>query len=71
MSVLIKDMEMPKTCNTCPCFERDWQDDDIVGYCKAKKTKLQKYKIPFECPLVEVEFNEEQLNIIQNMLSER
>lgn len=54
MGVLIRGMKMPKTCNICPCFERDWQDDDIVGYCKAKKTKLQKYKIPFACPLVEV-----------------
>ena len=54
MSVIVKGMEMPRDCNDCPCFEREWFDDDIVGFCKAIKVRLQTYKRLLNCPLIEV-----------------
>ena len=39
-SVLVKGMEMPKDCSTCPCFQYNMFDDEIDGYCKALKTKI-------------------------------
>ena len=38
--ILIRNMEMPKKCLTCPCLEYNMFDDDIDGYCKMLKTKI-------------------------------
>lgn len=38
--ILIRGMEMPKDCSTCPCFQYNMFDDEIDGYCKAFKTKI-------------------------------
>ena len=54
MSVLVKGMEMPKDCNNCPCFEREWFDDDIVGFCKAVKVWIETYERLLNCPLIEI-----------------
>ena len=55
MSVLIKGMEMPKNCSTCPCFQYNMFDDDIDGYCKTLKTKIiDSDKYHPNCPLIEV-----------------
>ena len=55
MSVLIKGMEMPKNCSTCPCFQYNMFDDDIDGYCKALKTKItDSDKYHPNCQLTEV-----------------
>lgn len=50
MSVLIKGMEMPKYCYTCPAY------DYIKSFCCVLRTKVinlndNRYK---DCPLVEV-----------------
>ena len=54
MSVIVKGMEMPKDCNDCPCFEREWFNDDIVGFCKAIKLRIETYERLLNCPLVEI-----------------
>lgn len=50
MAVLIKGMEMPKSCDTCPC--------DYDGYCTvAQKTPtFDEWTVhrPSWCPLVEI-----------------
>ena len=54
-SVLIKGMEMPKNCSTCPCFQYNMFDDDIDGYCKTLKTKItDSDKHHPNCQLIEV-----------------
>ena len=53
--ILIRNMEMPKNCKICPCFQYDMFDDDIDGYCKALKTKIMnRSKHHPDCPLVEI-----------------
>lgn len=53
--ILIHNMEMPKNCRTCPCFQYEWFDDDIDGYCNALKTKIMnRNKHHPDCPLVEI-----------------
>lgn len=53
--VLIKDMEMPKTCGHCRLTDYD------VCACKVSGKKLSAWKVsscvgrPKDCPLVEVE----------------
>lgn len=55
MSVLIKGMEMPKNCSTCPCFQYNMFDDDIDGYCKMLKTKITDSDKHYpNCQLVEI-----------------
>ena len=54
MSVIVKGMEMPRDCNDCPCFEREWFDDDIVGFCKAVKVRIETYERLLNCPLIEI-----------------
>lgn len=71
MSVLIKDMEIPKNCKLCKLFVRPFCSylDDIVSIPKYTDPIIGKRHE--HCPLIEVEFNEEQFNTVQNMLSER
>lgn len=55
MSVLIRGMEMPKNCLTCPCLQYNIFDDDIDGYCKTLKTKITNSdEYHPNCPLVEI-----------------
>lgn len=57
MSILIKGMEMPKNCASCPYIERDWNRPK----CHAKsqqgrnlpRTKLHECRVDW-CPLVYV-----------------
>lgn len=51
MSVLIKELNMPKNCYTddCPCLNGE------SGYCQADKTRRYVYgDRPYWCPLVAV-----------------
>ena len=53
MSVLIKDMEMPKNCDECPCYyetEGAWQNECQVlrEECAISEGR------PSWCPLVEI-----------------
>ncbi len=53
--ILIRNIKMPKNCLECPCFQFEWFDDDIDGYCKALKTKIMnRSKHHPDCPLVEI-----------------
>lgn len=53
--ILIHNIKMPKNCLECPCFQFEWFDDDIDGYCKALKTKIMnRSKHHPDCPLVEI-----------------
>lgn len=55
MSILIRGMEMPKNCSTCPCFQYNMFDDDIDGYCKMLKTKITDSDKHYpNCQLVEI-----------------
>ena len=47
MSVIVKDMEMPKYCSDCPLL------DGETGRCNILKITVCDY-IPKDCPLVEV-----------------
>lgn len=72
MSVLIKGMKMPQNCRTCPCFQYEWFDDNIDGYCNALKTKIMdRSKRYLNCPLAEISFDEEQIENVSKMLKER
>lgn len=54
-SILIKGMKMPKNCRTCPCFQYEWFDDDIDGYCNVLKIKIMnRSKRHSNCPLAEI-----------------
>ena len=55
MSILIKGVSMPKTCEDCPCF------DEGFYYCNVKKENLSerlfdhtKDPPPNWCPLIEI-----------------
>ena len=53
--ILIRNMKIPKNCLECPCFQFEWFDDDIDGYCKALKTKIMnRSKHHPDCPLVDI-----------------
>lgn len=53
MSVLIKGMEMPKNCDSCPCYyetEGAWRDECQV----LRKECAISEERPSWCPLVEI-----------------
>jgi hypothetical protein len=71
-SVLIRGMKMPKNCLICPCLEYNMVDDNIDGYCKILKTEITNSdKRHPNCPLIEISFDEEQIEIVNKMLKER
>lgn len=53
--ILIRNIDMPKNCLICPCFQFDMVDDTIDGYCNVLKIKIidSGERHP-DCPLVEV-----------------
>ena len=64
MSILIKDMEMPKSCSDCPCIDLD-NDEYECAVCGISKKLIPWkwantqgidviYLRPTDCPLVEV-----------------
>ena len=69
--VIIKGMKMPENCKYC-----DLREHIVCGYTRAPVDKW-KYTNKYNgrrheaCPLVEIEFNEEQFNTVQKMLLER
>lgn len=66
MSVLVRDMEMPRCCGRCPCFHAS-----SPMYCQADKTikMTAPYGMRMEgCPLKEVE--EEPRESVWKILAE-
>lgn len=55
MSILIRDIDMPKNCLECPCFQFEWFDDYIDGCCNALKIKIENsHQYLPNCPLIEL-----------------
>lgn len=75
MSILIRGMEMPKNCEECDFAVVGDIDFEYNLFCKCSKKYCDLdafgHPIGWNCPLIEVEFNEEQFNTVQNMLSKR
>ncbi len=58
MSVLIKDMEMPKNCNECPCFCPGYTSFSGYEYpskCRVLNSIVVEQGTHPHCPLIEVE----------------
>lgn len=64
MSVLIKGMNMPTSCNICPMLEGNsldglchaanrWLDDERWGWCRYPEGDVDDSR-PLNCPLVEI-----------------
>lgn len=70
--ILIRNMDMPKNCLICPCFQFDMVNDTIDGYCNVLKIKIidNDERHP-DCPLAEISFDEEQIENVSKMLKER
>lgn len=72
MSILIRGMEMPKNCAECrmwcicDCLN-DFEDYESICYA-VEDGDLVRDK---NCPLSEISFNEEQIEIVSKMLKER
>lgn len=56
MSILIKDMEMPKKCGECAIYVRyrTWNDDPGDEFCGMTKENVSYKTKPDWCPLSEV-----------------
>lgn len=71
-SVLIRGMEMPKNCAECrmwcicDCLN-DFEDYESICYA-VEDGDLVRDK---NCPLSEISFNKEQMEIVSKMLKER
>ncbi len=53
--ILIKDMEMPKTCRLCPLWKFIHVRDSIKDFCDPEKKIIDKpFERPSWCPLIEV-----------------
>lgn len=72
MSILIRGMEMPKNCAECrmwcicDCLN-DFEDYESICYA-VEDGDLVKDK---NCPLTEISFNKEQMEITNKILKER
>lgn len=49
MSILIKGMEMPTRCYTCPCADLEYYDCNLMP-----GTRIEQHKRLDGCPLVEI-----------------
>ena len=73
MSVLIKDMKMPKNCSEC---EFHWQEDiyyDIMHHCQITCEYINSsdiHRFPYDCPLLELPDNHGDLIDRQALLRE-
>jgi len=72
MSILIKDMEMPKNCAECKIWSiceclNDFEDFESICYA-VEDGDLVRDK---NCPLVEMSLDEKQIEIVNKMLKER
>ena len=72
MMVIVKNMTMPKNCaecriwSICDCLN-DLEDYESICYA-VEDGDLVRDK---NCPLSEISFNEEQIEIVSKMLKER
>lgn len=72
MSILIRGMEMPKNCaecrmwSICDCLN-DFEDYESICYA-VDDGDLVRDK---NCPLSEISFNKEQMEIVNKILKER
>ena len=53
MSILIKGMEMPKSCDECPCLADHYKACNLTGNYFTEPTMIHKNRLP-NCPLVEI-----------------
>ena len=53
MSILIRDMEMPKNCWLCPLSVLYEKPREMLR-CKLTKEEVLRYKIDSKCPLIEL-----------------
>lgn len=72
MSILIRSMTMPKNCAECRMWSicnclNDFEDYESICYA-VDDGNLVRDK---NCPLSEISFNEEQMEIVSKMLKER
>ena len=61
MALLIKDYDMPETCDECPCLSDGYWCNllkDTVNVCQMRQ-RIGWRKLP-NCPLVEIEEDGEQ-----------
>lgn len=79
MNILIRGMEMPKNCNECDLSKRRHSSMGDIIDCKRIGTVGSAFNDPYmiliarhpNCPLVEISFDEEQIEIVSKMLKER
>lgn len=77
--VFIRGMEMPQNCGDCDLSKR-WHSSmgDIID-CKRIGTVGSAFNDPYtilinrhpNCPLAEISFNKEQMEVVNKMLKER
>lgn len=71
-SVLIRGMEMPKNCAECKIWSiceclNDFEDFESICYAVEDGDLIRDKN----CPLIEISFDEEQIEIVNKMLKER
>ena len=72
MSILIRGMEMPKNCAECKIWSiceclNDFEDFESICYAVEDGDLIRDKN----CPLIEISFDEEQIEIVSKMLKER
>ena len=79
MSVFIKGMNMPQNCAECDLSKRRHSSMGDIIDCKRIGTVGSALNDPYmiltnrhpNCPLIEISFDEEQIEIVSKMLKER
>lgn len=72
MSIIVKGMEMPKNCAECKIWSiceclNDFEDFESICYAVEDGDLIRDKN----CPLIEISFDEEQIEIVNKMLKER
>lgn len=70
-SILIKNMPIPKRCLDCTFMISRDNDDCILQSEMANENAITWEDLKANCPLIEIETNEEQFDMVMNMLSKR
>lgn len=68
MSVIIKNMVMPKKCKECTAYVcyKQWSGDLGDEFCGLTKNDIPPEVIPYWCPLVEISDYEVKYNVSNN-----
>lgn len=72
MRILIQGMDMPKNCAECKMWSiceclNDFEDFESICYAVEDGDLIRDKN----CPLIEISFDEEQIEIVNKMLKER